>query len=218
MSCPHVAGVAALLKGAHPDWSPAAIRSAIMTTATKLDNTNEPIQDASNQTAGPFNYGAGHVNPNVAGNPGLVYDLSLEDYYKFFCTLKYNSTQIRAIIGKEFSCPALPSKIDNLNYPSITVAKLQGTAIVNRTLKNVAEGHATYKAEVTGPPGVLVSVNPTELEFSKKGEKKSFTITFSPNNFAGNYVFGSLSWNHYRFSVVSPIVVGDVSGKRALNH
>lgn len=38
MSCPHVSGIVGLLKALHPDWSPAAIRSAIMTTGNSSQN------------------------------------------------------------------------------------------------------------------------------------------------------------------------------------
>ena len=68
MSSPHVAGLAALLKDLHPDWSPMAIKSALMTSAGDvLDGSNTDILTI-------FKQGAGHVRPNSAGDPGLVYD------------------------------------------------------------------------------------------------------------------------------------------------
>jgi len=36
MSCPHVTAAAAYVKSFHPDWSPAAIKSALMTTGEKI--------------------------------------------------------------------------------------------------------------------------------------------------------------------------------------
>ena len=41
MSCPHVSGIVGLLKTLHPDWSHAAIKSAIMTTGTKINLKNK---------------------------------------------------------------------------------------------------------------------------------------------------------------------------------
>ena len=43
MSSPHIAGIGALMKQRHPDWSPAMIKSALMTTASQLRNNGTPI-------------------------------------------------------------------------------------------------------------------------------------------------------------------------------
>ncbi|MCO5562565.1 hypothetical protein L7F22_016193 [Adiantum nelumboides] len=83
MSCPHVTGIVALLRALHPTWSAAAIKSAIMTSATHHDNSMQTIRNGSISEATPFNYGAGDVNPNAAANPGLLYDTSPEDYFLF---------------------------------------------------------------------------------------------------------------------------------------
>ncbi|MCI15153.1 subtilisin-like protease-like, partial [Trifolium medium] len=80
MSCPHVSGIVGLLKTLHPGWSPAAIKSAIMTTASEMDNSKGPIKDRFYENATPFAYGSGHIQPDLAIDPGLIYDLNVVDY------------------------------------------------------------------------------------------------------------------------------------------
>ncbi|EXG79087.1 S8 family serine peptidase [Cryptosporangium arvum] len=68
-----VSGAAALLRGAHPRWSPAAVKSALLTSATGGDNR---ISTSGGETAGPAEYGAGALAVDRALDPGLLFDSS----------------------------------------------------------------------------------------------------------------------------------------------
>ncbi|KAI5430659.1 hypothetical protein KIW84_035029 [Lathyrus oleraceus] len=64
MACPHVSGIAALIMSIHPDWSPAAIRSALMTTAYPAYKNGKTLLDGFNKKpATDFGFGAEHVDP-----------------------------------------------------------------------------------------------------------------------------------------------------------
>ncbi|KDP32632.1 hypothetical protein JCGZ_13182 [Jatropha curcas] len=210
MSCPHVSGIVGLLKTLHPDWSPAAIRSALMTTARTRGNNMEPIIDSStNKEATPFDYGAGHVNPNKAMDPGLIYDLTENDYLNFLCAKGYNKTQIRLFSSKPYSCPK-SFKIADFNYPSITIPSLISLGgPVTRRVKNVGSGPSKYCANVKAPHGVSVLVEPKCLEFEKTGEEKIFKVALKSlvKNEVKDYVFGKLIWSDGKHYVRSPIVV-----------
>ncbi|KAE8701024.1 Subtilisin-like protease SBT1.1 [Hibiscus syriacus] len=106
MSCPHVSGLAALLKSVHKDWSPAAIKFALMITAYVHDNTDRKIIDiafTNTIMATPFAFGSGHVNLEKASDPGLIYDIAPEDYQNYLCTLNYSASQITLFAGKDFT-------------------------------------------------------------------------------------------------------------------
>ncbi|KAL3508936.1 hypothetical protein ACH5RR_028337 [Cinchona calisaya] len=207
MSCPHVSGVVGLLKTLHPDWSPAAIKSAIMTSARSRDNAVEPVRNASYEKATAFSYGAGHIRPNRAMDPGLVYDLTANDYLSFLCALGYNESQITSFTKGHYKCPR-PISLINLNYPSISVPNLHGSVTVTRTVKNVGSP-ATYAARVVSPPGISIHIQPETLKFERTGEEKSFTLTLQLKNpgAARDYVFGRLTWSDGNHYVRSPIVV-----------
>ncbi|XP_038681592.1 subtilisin-like protease SBT1.1 [Tripterygium wilfordii] len=176
MSCPHVSGLVALLTSVHKNWSPAAIKSALMTTAYTMDNKKAPIVDVANyfDPATAFELGSGHVNPVAAVDPGLVYDITAEDYLLYLCSLKYTSYQIAAISRGSFSCPEKFSpQPGDLNYPSFAV-NFEGKAknvsfTYKRTLTNVGTPKSSYMVHLDEPNGVAVAVNPKILKFEKLG-------------------------------------------------
>ncbi|CAM0913600.1 unnamed protein product [Alopecurus aequalis] len=226
MSCPHVAGIAALVKNKYPKWSPAMIKSAIMTTASTRGNDGQ-IQDETGMPATPFSYGSGHVSPISALDPGLVYDTTPSDYANFACSMRPTQPQTFLLIplpdplplflfflfgSNPFQCSQGTPRPENLNYPSISAACLPvtGTTEVERRVKNVgAEPSATYTVSIVQPAaGVNITVEPSTLTFSKVGEEKTFKVRleFKDVAKAANYVFGSIEWTDGTHRVRSPVV------------
>ena len=208
MSTPHLSGIAALVKSMHPDWSPAAIKSAIMTTSDVACHDGKPITDEQHKPAGYFVMGAGHVNPEKASDPGLVYDLSAEEYIGFLCGLGYTDHEVAVVARRRISCANIKRINESeLNYPSITVSLRSGEIAVSRTVTHVWETSEKYSIEVDMPDNIKVSVVPETLEFSKMNEKKSFVVTFKRSREGKGGAQGQLKWVSDKHAVRSPIVV-----------
>jgi subtilisin family serine protease len=210
MATPHVAGVVALVKKAHPDWSPAAIKSAIMTTSSAVDNDGHQIMDEEHRNASFYAVGAGHVIPTRAVDPGLVYDLGVRDYAGYICKL-LGEAALKTIAGNaSFTCTEIePIGAAELNYPAILVPLRAEPFAVNRTVTNVGPAKSNYTAKIEAPKGVSIKVEPAELEFKEVKERKTFTVTVSAAGASAEQKLaeGTLSWVSHDHVVRSPILV-----------
>jgi subtilisin family serine protease len=193
MSSPHVAGAAALLKQLYPTWSPAAIKSAMMTSTTDVKLAN------GSTDTNRWGYGAGHMNPNGSADPGLVYDASPADYGRFMCGLGMAPP---AGIG---TCATLGSiKPWNLNLASLTASDVPGVLTLTRKVTNVTGAPATFTAS-TSLPGWNVVVSPSSLTLAAGGSG-SFNVTLTRTTAAiGAWTFGSLVWSDGVRQVRSPL-------------
>ncbi|KAL3380671.1 hypothetical protein AABB24_001033 [Solanum stoloniferum] len=221
MAAPHAAGIAGMLKSVHPEWSPSAIRSAMMTTANHLDNTHKPIRRDNNRVATPLEMGAGHVDPNKALDPGLIYDATPQDYINLICSLNFTEEQFKTFARSSANYDNCSNPSADLNYPSF-IALYPFSIERNytwleqkfrRTLTNVGKGGATYNVKIETPTNSTISVSPRTLVFKGKNDKQSYSLTIQyigDSDQSRN--FGSITWveekgNH---SVRSPIVTSPI--------
>ncbi|KAK9727173.1 hypothetical protein RND81_05G263300 [Saponaria officinalis] len=204
MACPHVAGAAAYLKSVHPDWSPATIKSALMTTADEMSPSKNKDAELS--------YGSGHLNPLKARNPGLIYEATENDYITFLCKFGYDQKNLSLITGKgSVICPKPDQSPKDVNYPSLSTkvgANKSFTVKFSRTLTNVGTLNSTYNAKVISGSELAVTVQPNSLFFKSFKESKSFDVTVVGKGIEpGSFVSASLVWSDGFHRVRSPIVV-----------
>jgi hypothetical protein len=201
-AAPEVSGVAALLKEAHPDWTPAALKSALMTTAYRS------LARPDGTPANPFDRGAGHIDPNFAIDPGLVYDSDVRDYAAYLCDFvrpPFSPAECAAL--EQAGYPRDPRL---LNLPSIAIADLITGDTVTRRVTNFGPP-ATFNATVRSPIDVDVIVEPSTLVLGTN-QTGEFAVRFidrgSPLDL---WDFGELTWSDGTRTVTSPIAVQPVT-------
>ena len=178
MASPHVAGAGALLKAAHPSWTPAEIKSALMTTA----NSNVLKEDGKT-AATPFDQGSGEIDPTKANDPGLVLDENTLDY------LRYINYELPDTFDTGTAQPIAPS---DLNLASVGNSAVAGKFTTTRTFTSVASGSSSWT--VAGAvPGFGVSVTPNAFTIAP-GAKQAITITATRTNAPlEHYAYGAVT-------------------------
>lgn len=158
-----------------------------------------------------FAYGAGHVNPTKALNPGLVYDANETDYINFLCGQGYNDTLLQIVTGQNDICSnkVTHGSVWDLNYPSFAVSTISplifNARVFTRTVTNVGSPTSIYEATVTSPEELEIDVNPPKLKFTSLGQKLSFNV--SVRGFVSSIASASLVWDDGTYQVRSPITV-----------
>ena len=195
MAAPHIAGIAALLRQAHPTWSPMMVKSALMTTTRNTIGTTSP-----------FEQGAGNVLPNPANDPGLVYNSGARNWIQFLKGLGYQTQGSGLGYG-----PAPAIDPSDLNQASIGIGALAGRQTVTRTVKNVSGKSETYSAKVNGMPGITIKVTPSTITVPANGTatfKVRFTTDTAPMD---TWSTGALIWTSKSHRVRSPMAVQPVA-------
>ncbi|MGH8974273.1 MAG: S8 family serine peptidase, partial [Acidimicrobiia bacterium] len=177
MASPHVAGAAALLLQRDPGRSPAALKSALMTTARPTVRREDGTTPAD-----AFDAGSGRIDPNRAAEPGLVLEVGLSDY------ARYLEGQDPTVVDGDLP----PLAASDLNLPAVSYGSFTGTATTTRTFTSVDDVPGTWNVSVTGLPGLEAAVTPAAFEVAPGASQPvglTLTLAGAPLE---TYTFGDL--------------------------
>jgi hypothetical protein len=168
MSSPHVAGAAALVVDSHPDWSPAEVKSALMTSSVQAVVKEDGITPAD-----PFDMGAGRIQVDRAVNPTLVFD---EDYDNMVAA---GADRIHRI---------------DLNIASIDATTMSGSISTERTATNVSGRNQNLAVLISEPAGVDITVGKKNKNLHiGRDDSLTFPITISAPTVANGPYFASIT-------------------------
>lgn len=164
MSSPHLAGASALVKAAHPTWTPGQVKSALMTSSTQ-----DVLKEDGVTRADPFDRGAGALRVDAA--------------VAAVATIEETPQNLLAAAG--------PDRVD-LNLPSIQASPLPGAITTHRTLRNTTTRDQPFRAGTSGTNGLKVSVSPSSFSVPAGGTF-TIAVTVDGTSAADGWAFGQVT-------------------------
>lgn len=166
MSSPHLAGAAALVRAARPEWSVAQVKSALQTTAKSAG-----FQEDGTTSWNADQVGSGRVDLSKAAKAGLT----LDETYQNFIDANPNGGSI---------------DVKDLNIASVRDMECAATCTWTRKVKNSMSTAGTWNASGTGD-GFTLSVTPATFNLAP-GAEQELTITATPSGTLTAIKFGEV--------------------------
>jgi subtilisin family serine protease len=167
MASPHIAGAAALIKAAHPNYTPSQIISSLILTA---DNTHMLKEDKATK-ADFSDQGAGRTRVDLAIANSLYFDVSRQDF------INANPQN-----GADVSQLNLPELINNDCYPSCSFTRkiklLNSFNVVN----------PVWNVSIEKTNGLNVTVTPSSFDLTSANEVTlSINVDTTANDVIGDW-------------------------------
>jgi hypothetical protein len=177
MSSPHAAGVAILMKDAHPSWTPGQIKSAMMTSSLQSVLKEDGVTPTD-----PFDRGAGSIRANRANRPVITFDVPAADYYA--------------------SASDEDNRI-NLNLPSINAPQMDGIISTTRTARNISGLSQTFDITYSGAGNVTIT--PSVLSLAPFGAG-TFEVKIDATYLEDGQKFGKVTLNPRRSGAINAVL------------
>jgi subtilisin family serine protease len=167
MASPHVAGAAALMRAVHPNWTPAQVQSALMSTTSQTVRMEDGVNPAS-----PFDGGSGRVDVSRAARAGLLLDIPYDDFVA--------------------ANPAVGGDPKTLNLPSLANSRCAVNCDWTRTVSSALSTSQTWTASATSDSGLMLTVEPGQFTLAP-GQTQSLHIVANDSGVSpDSWAFGNI--------------------------
>jgi subtilisin family serine protease len=175
-SGPHVVGVAALLKQAHPGWTPDMIRTAMINTATNMRTTNGTPRTDGAQSDSIIDQGGGLVDVRAAVNT------------KALMGVAGDGINVPGILGSHSfgEWAVLNNRVTNTREVSVTIRDLSG--------QGGTYNLSTANNRALNLPGFNASVTPSSVNVPAGGEATFNAVITIDGNVARDTAIKQLQW------------------------